>query len=193
MLIILISILWSILVHSTSHTSAKKTLSYSSYIGDIYSLHHGWLSNWLSRKVGCPDDAEDLSQDTFVRVLSSSNACTFKEPRAYLLVVASRLLINRNRRKKVEEEVIRQVAVILEGYENRCPDKTIIAKDLLSKVVMLLTEELPEKPRKAFYMAKIDGLTYKEIAMNLSVSESSVKQYLARVLAHCHKRLYTSD
>jgi RNA polymerase sigma-70 factor (ECF subfamily) len=39
-------------------------------------------------------------------------------------------------------------------------------------------------------MARVDGCSYAEIARHLQVSESSVKQYLAKSLAHCHARLF---
>ena len=66
------------------------------------------------------------------------------------------------------------------------------AHDLLVTVLRLLVDELPEKPRRAFLMARLEGLTYRQIARQLSVSESSVKQYLAKAFAHCHARLYDS-
>ena len=59
-------------------------------------------------------------------------------------------------------------------------------------VLRLLVDELPEKPRRAFLLARLEGLTYRQIARRLSVSESSVKQYLAKAFAHCHARLYDS-
>jgi len=158
----------------------------------LYLDHHGWLLGWLRRKLRCPHDAADLSHDTFLRLLNRGDPPGLREPRAYLLVIANRLLINRHRRRKVEEEALRQVAVLLERQERRGPAETVIARDLLAQVLLLLTEELPEKPRRAFLMARVDGMSYREIARRLEVSESSVKQYLAKVLAHCHGRLYDS-
>ena len=158
----------------------------------LYLDHHGWLLGWLRRKLGCPHDAADLSHDTFMRLLRGGHGPGLREPRAYLLVIANRLLINRHRRRKVEEEALRQVAVLLERHERRGPAETVVARDLLAQVLLLLTEELPEKPRQAFLMARVEGLSYRVIAARLEVSESSVKQYLARVLAHCHGRLYDS-
>jgi len=158
----------------------------------LYLDHHGWLLGWLRRKLRCPHDAADLSHDTFLRLLNSPEPPGLREPRAYLLVIANRLLINRHRRRKVEEEALRQVAVLLERQERRGPAETVIARDLLAQVLLLLTEELPEKPRRAFLMARVDGMSYRDIATRLEVSESSVKQYLAKVLAHCHARLYDS-
>jgi len=161
-------------------------------ISEIYAAHHGWLQGWLRRKLGCPDDAAELSHDTFLRLITGEDAASLREPRAYLLVIANRLMINRLRRRTVEEEALRQVALLVEGRESRGPEQTATARDLLAHVLMLLSEELPEKPRRAFLMARVEGRSYRAIAARLGVSESSVKQYLARALAHCHARLHDS-
>ena len=38
----------------------------------LYRDHSGWLQNWLRRRLGNAWDAADMSQDTFLRVLSSA-------------------------------------------------------------------------------------------------------------------------
>ena len=161
-------------------------------VARLYARHHGWLVGWLRRKLGCPHDAADLSHDTFLRLLNGDDPERLREPRAYLLVIANRLLINRQRRHRVETEALQQVAVLLERQEQRGPAQTVAARDLLAQVLFLITEELPERPRRAFLMARVDGMSYRAIAERLGVSESSVKQYLAKVLAHCHARLEDS-
>ncbi len=158
-------------------------------VGYLYQQHQPWLLNWLRSKLGCPFDANDISQDTFLRLLSA-DVGTLREPRAYLLVIANRLLINRYRRNKVEADVLQQVAHLMETCNEKGPAEIAAARDLLHRVLMMLSEELPEKSRKAFLMARIDGLSYEQIAKRLDVSSSSVKQYIARALVHCHKRLY---
>ena len=40
----------------------------------LYNDHHHWLTGWLRRKLGCPESAADLAQDTFIRVLSAREA-----------------------------------------------------------------------------------------------------------------------
>ncbi|MCK9504838.1 MAG: sigma-70 family RNA polymerase sigma factor [Porticoccaceae bacterium] len=158
-------------------------------VGCLYREHQPWLLNWLKGKLGCPFDAGDLSQDTFLRLLST-DISALREPRAYLLVIANRLLINRYRRNKVESDVLQQVAHLMESWDEKGPAEIVAARDLLHRVLLMLTEELPEKPRRAFLMARIDGKSYRQIARRLKVSESSVKQYISRALIHCHKRLY---
>lgn len=159
-------------------------------VDHLYREHQPWLLNWLKGKLGCPFDAGDLSQDTFVRLLTA-DISALREPRAYLLVVANRLLINRYRRNKVETDVLQQVAHLMENWGEKGPAEIVAARDLLHRVLLMLMEELPEKPRRAFLMARIDGKSYRQIAKRLKVSESSVKQYISRALMHCHQRLYS--
>eukprot|EP01034_Spumella_vulgaris_P043948 gene43948-54609_t len=33
-------------------------------VADLYASHHGWLSGWLRKKMGCADNAADVAQDT---------------------------------------------------------------------------------------------------------------------------------
>lgn len=161
-------------------------------VQSLYSNHHGWLFGWLRRKTQCPHDAADLAHDTFLRVITGQDVAQLREPRAYLLVIASRLLINRNRRRQVEAEALRQIAVLLELEDVQDPQRIAETQDLLSQILLLLTRELPQNVQRAFLLARVQGLSYAAIAQRLKVSESSVKQYLARALAHCHMRLYDS-
>ena len=47
-----------------------------SALGQLYLDHHGWLQGWLSRRMGCTQNAADLAQDTFVRLLSKERDLT---------------------------------------------------------------------------------------------------------------------
>jgi RNA polymerase sigma factor (sigma-70 family) len=159
-------------------------------IAELYADHHGWLQGWLRKKVGCLHQAADIVQDTFVKLLSLPQLPLLREPRAYLLVTANHLLINQFQRRKLEEETLRTLAILAEDCQSRGPEDIAATRQLLGQTLLLLANELDEKPRRAFLMARVDGMSYAEIAAELDVSESSVKQYLAKVLAHCHARLY---
>ena len=159
-------------------------------VGRLYRSHHPWLVGWLRRKLADGQDAADVSHDTFLRLLSLDNLASLREPRAYLLVIASRLLINRYRRDRVENEALRQVAILMRSVEERTPAEIAAARSLLRRLLLMLAEELPDHVSRAFLLSRVDGLSYAQIAERLGVSESSVKQYLARALVHCHKRFH---
>ncbi|UJP03265.1 MAG: sigma-70 family RNA polymerase sigma factor [Nitrosomonas sp.] len=156
----------------------------------LYREHHGWLYAWIKKKISCPHNAADLSHDTFIRLLSLPEVPSLREPRAYLLVTANRLMINLNRRHKVEEETLHSMFSLIS--DQSCQDVAHVSaiRQLLERTLLMLIEELDERSRQAFLMARVDGMTYAEIAEAMNVSESRVKQYLVKALAYCHQRLY---
>lgn len=165
----------------------------SRLIGEIYRDHQGWLRGWLGKKVGCLHQAADLVHDTFVKLLSAASLPALREPRAYLLVVAGHLIVDRYRKQALEQEALRTMAVLVEDAQAASPEEQAAARQLLGRTLHILAGELDDKPRRAFLMARAEGLSYAEIAAELGVSESSVKQYLAKAMAHCHARLYAQE
>lgn len=74
----------------------------------LYTEHHGWLFGWLRKKLGCPHNAADLSHDTFMRILASRDALgAMREPRAFLTTTARHLIIDRARRRQLEDAYLR--------------------------------------------------------------------------------------
>lgn len=159
-------------------------------VAHLYTEHHGWLRGWLARRVESGAAAADLTQDTFVNILEQPVMPVLRQPRAFLQVVASRLMINRFRRATLEAEILRTVALVAQNDSARSAEDEAGARQLVGQVVALLTHELDERSRTAFLMARVEGHGYREIAAHLGVSETRVKQYLAKVLLHCHARLF---
>jgi len=152
-------------------------------IGGLYRAHHGWLQGWLRRRLDCAQTAEDLAHDTFVRVLSKREREALRQPRAYLGAIARGLLINRWRRQEIERAWLESLA--------RQPEPTAVSPEQREIVLETLFEldalldRLPPKPRAAFLMAHLDGLSYRAIAERLGVTERTVKNYMARAMYCC--------
>ncbi|HBN2488002.1 TPA: RNA polymerase sigma factor FecI, partial [Klebsiella oxytoca] len=51
--------------------SDRATTTASLTFESLYGTHHGWLKSWLTRKLQSAFDADDIAQDTFLRVMSS--------------------------------------------------------------------------------------------------------------------------
>lgn len=159
-------------------------------IGALYSEHHGWLNGWLRRKLGNAFDAADLAQDTFVRILAAPDHTPEKqgdwqlsEPRAYLTVIAKRLMANLYRRRSLEQAYLDALATLPEPVAPSPEQQAIILETLQGIDAML--DGLPAPVRTAFLMAQLEGLGYAEIATKLAVSERTVKRYMAQALAQC--------
>lgn len=152
---------------------------------ELYSNHHSWLHGWLRKKLGCSQRAADLAQDAFVRVLTLSEPQDIKEPRAFLVTMAGRLLIDGTRRRQVEQAYLEDVAgqAFEAGMPN--PEAIHVAREALDKIAVIL-DHLPARSREAFMLSRLEGLTYSEIAPQLNVSASTVKNDVAAALSTVH-------
>lgn len=167
-------------------SSAQSTQS--EIVGALYRDHRGWLLAWLRRNVACPQRAEDLSQDTFVRLLGRDELRTPNEPRAFLVAVAKGLLFDYFRRAALEQAYLNELMLIPEAEQPSLEEQHLILEDL--KAIDRLLGKLSSKARAAFLYSRLDGLTHGEIADLLGVSVPRVRQYLAQGIRQCYVALY---
>ena len=150
----------------------------------LYNDHHHWLTGWLRRKLGCPENAADLAQDTFIRVLSARETPTLIEPRAFLTTVAKRVLFNFYRRQDLERAYLEALAQMPEHVAPSEEDRAIILQTLLELDQLL--DGLPKQVKRAFLLAQLDGLTYAQIGAQLGISIATVKRHLTKAAMRCY-------
>ena len=152
-------------------------------VHQLYQSNHAWLYDWLRKRLGCADNAADLAQDTFARILASRRVLEAREPRAYLTTVAKGLLINWYRRQSLERAYLDALADLPEELAPSLEQRLIILETLHE--IDALLANLPEPVRRAFLLSQIDGLTYPAIAEVLGVSLGSVKRYMQQAFRQC--------
>jgi len=157
-------------------------------VGALYRDHRSWLLAWLKRNVACPHRAEDLSQDTFTRLLGREQLTEPREPRAFLVQVAKGLLFDYFRRAALEQAYLTELMVIPEAEQPSLEEQQLILDDL--KAIDRLLGKLSSKARAAFLYSRLDGMPHAEIADKLGVSVPRVRQYLAQGMRQCYVGLY---
>ncbi|AHV91716.1 RNA polymerase sigma factor, sigma-70 family protein [Bordetella holmesii 30539] len=150
----------------------------------LYAEHHGWLNGWLRKKLGNSFDAADLAQDTFLRVLRHRRELSaVREPRAYLVTIAGRLLLNHYRRRSLERAYEEALAVLpLECAPS--PEQRLLVLETLDQIDALLAA-LPAKTRTAFLLAQIEHLSHAQIAEQLQISVRTVQRHILRAYEQC--------
>ncbi|MBB4866285.1 RNA polymerase sigma-70 factor (ECF subfamily) [Pseudomonas nitritireducens] len=149
----------------------------------LYSDHHGWLHQWLRRKLGCREQAADLAQDTFVRVITQRKLLELRQPRAYLTTVARSLVIDHYRRRTLEQAYLETLAALPEPVQISPQTRCIIIETLLE--IDALLDGMGARPREIFLMAQLDGLSFVEIGRRLELSANSVRKHFVRAMTHC--------
>jgi len=159
-------------------------LAHHDALHTLYVQHHGWLRDWLRKRLGNSFDAADLAQDTFVRVIRAHTVPDdLREPRGYLARIAQGLVIDLFRRRSLEQTYLAVLAALPEHQVPSLEAQAILRETLLD--LDRLLDGLGAKVKAAFLLSQLESLPYPEIAKRLGVSPRTVSTYLARAMEHC--------
>ncbi|KKO61936.1 putative RNA polymerase sigma factor FecI [Janthinobacterium sp. KBS0711] len=149
----------------------------------LFTGHQGWLLQRLLLRLRNRAEAEDVASETFLRVLHAGRLSAIREPRAYLTTVAKSVLLQQWRRRDIEQAYLESLALLPESVQPS-PEERVVLLEALERLSRAL-DTLSAKARSAFLMSQLDGLTYAQIAAQLGVSASMVRQYMAQGLRCC--------
>ncbi len=143
----------------------------------------------LRRRLGGnAEHAADLAHDTFERVMRSDARGMFAQPRGFLTTIAKRLVIDQSRRRAVEQAYLDTLAARSEAVE-ASPETYAMVVEALDAVCRML-EQLPARARRVFVLAQLEGMPYRDIALELGVSVAAVQRDIVKAWEHCYAVLY---
>ena len=123
------------------------------------------------------DEAEDIVQETFVSLWDKREQWgTIKSVKAYLYTAVRNNCLTRIRDAK-------PTTPIDEGFmdESLTEDEQMERAEMEARIWRMI-DELPERRREIFLMAKRDGLRYKEIAEQTGLTVKSVENHVLRAM-----------
>lgn len=147
----------------------------------LFDRHHRSILRHVQRYVREPGQAEELTQDVFVRVYRTKQYEPKTKFKTWLFRVATNVCLNELRRPERREKF----DVIEEGREPKgdgpSPEGNVAGKELAMRLEQALAK-LPPNQRAAFLLARQDQLSHEEIAQTLDTSVSAVKSLIHRAL-----------
>jgi RNA polymerase sigma-70 factor (ECF subfamily) len=163
----------------------SKNIDEPSATGSASEQYYSELHRFLMRRLRSAQQAQDLAQEAYLRLLRVERVELVRQPRAYLYRIAVKLVSEfrlRARRDPItyDSETLAELAETA-GVEV----STDTERAAEAEQVEALLEQLPPLYRAIFILRKRDGLSYPEIAQQLEISVHTVKKYLARAVAKC--------
>lgn len=139
------------------------------------------------------DDAYDVLQESYQKLMLREKLQDMENPRAYLYRTATNIIIDRHRKGKHHTKYIREVVNNTDiGAASTAstipPERQVAARQELAKIYLAL-DDLPEKCRQAFLMHREQHMKYGEIAQALEISVSMVEKHIIQALKHLRHRL----
>lgn len=153
----------------------------------LFSAFAGELTAYVRRR--WPNEqATDIVQEAFLRLMEYPKPETIKEPRAFLLRTANNVAVDYFRRNQTRDRYADYDAEPDTVKDNRSqPDRKCEETEEL-EILSAWLEELPELQRHAFVLSRIEGLPHKEIAKRLGISVSTSERYVQTTLRLIAKR-----
>jgi len=151
--------------------------------GELVSRYQKTVYRIILRMVKSPDDADDLTQDTFVRAYRGLK--TFKEefdfhPWLYRIAVNQAInFINRRKRQAAVDMDDVPEGDIKQGPEPENPMQSASRQELMENLEEAL-QRLPDEQRTVFLLRVQEGLSYEEIATVMGTPKGTVMSRLAR-------------
>lgn len=154
-------------------------------IESLFRQHNESLLRFLLARTGSAQEARDVAQEAYVKLLNLDRPDTVGYLRAYLFQTAANLVKDRQKQRSRRER-IDPLVFFEEASDAASPELLWDARQRLGLISQAL-QGLSPRCRAAFILRKFDELSVEQIAVRLQVDERSVKRYLARALEHCER------
>ncbi|TPM34185.1 RNA polymerase sigma factor [Mesorhizobium sp. B2-3-4] len=155
----------------------------------LFVSHAREIDRFLRRRGHTAETAADLTQDTFVRVMTATPGGKEENPRAYLWRIARNLSIDLKRRERIVEHVhLPDDALQRIADSAPSPEAIVYDRQRLAIVEQALLD-LPERTRIAFEMHRLGEKTMSEVAVELGLSTSRTWTLIRRAYQHLRARL----
>jgi RNA polymerase sigma factor (sigma-70 family) len=154
---------------------------------NLFDRYRGALYAYFLRRTRNPADAEDLTQDVFVRLGRLDPQTELRNAEAFIFQTAVNLLRDRARRAQVQRGTAEPLPVLPELPAGEPDAERVLGAKVELARVMDALNALSEKTRNIFILRRLEQMKCEEIAVFYGISVSAVEQHITKALAHLAK------
>jgi RNA polymerase sigma factor (sigma-70 family) len=150
--------------------------------------HEAGLRAWLGRKRVVDLPIDDIVQETYAILAARADLAQVRSPRSYMFQVAYSVILRHVRRSRI---VSIQVSGDLDRLEIAMdapsPEQEAADRDDLRQLAEAISA-MPPQTRRAFVLRRVRGLSQRDIAREMGLSENTVEKHIARGMRLLSKR-----
>jgi len=144
--------------------------------------HEADVRAWLRRSLVVSGEVDDVLQEAYCRLADLKDHERIVSPRAYFFQTARSIVLEQMRRARIVRiDAVTEIDALRIEWDEPSPERIAGARRELARV-MEIVSALPDRARRIFEMRKIQGLSQRDIARTLGVSENVVENEAARGL-----------
>lgn len=154
----------------------------AAWLGQRIFPHEAELRVWLSRRTLSGIEVDDVVQETYAILAGMESTDHIRDPRTYMFEVAKSVVLLALRRSRIITIDAVAEAEALQIPANEPGPETIAAdRQELGRVAALIAG-LPARCREVFILRKVQGLSQRQVAERLGLSESTIEKHLIKAL-----------
>lgn len=158
-------------------------------LADFARKHHAALVRFLTLRTGSREDAKEVAQEAYAKLLALDRPDTISFLAGYLWRVATNLAVDRKRRRDLGE----RFSVDTADEEHEPSSESVVDARQRLAIIDRAMRELPPKCRQAFSLRVLKGLTFEEVGREMGMSDRQAKTYVARALESLQDCLDAAD
>jgi RNA polymerase sigma-70 factor (ECF subfamily) len=154
-------------------------------VRELIRTHHASLMSLLRRRIRVADDAADVAQEAYIRMLKYEGSRSVQFPSSLLFRIAINVAKDRGRSdqvRHVKDQCELHELEIDSGVAN--PERQLSAQQDLARVHEIIAQ-LPPKCRRVFLLSRMHDMTYPQIAAHCGISVKMVEKHISHALAIC--------
>lgn len=153
----------------------------------LFREHNAALIHFLRARLRSTQEAREVAQEAYVRLLSLDSPGAVSYLRALLFRIAANLAVDRLRRHEVHGRAMDSAA--FQEFADGCtPERHLAGAQSLQRLERLI-DALPAKMRRAFVLNRFDGLDFPQIAQLMNIPERTARFYVEQALLKCQAGL----
>ncbi len=151
----------------------------------LFDTHSETLRNFIYYKCGDIQQAEDIVQDSFIKLWKNCAKVIFEKAKSYLFTVANNAFLNEIAHKKV---VLEHQKNHSQKSSNLTPEFLLEEKEFMEKLNKAIAD-LPFRQREVFLLSRIDKKKYAEIAEIVGITVKAVEKRMSQALVILRKKI----
>jgi RNA polymerase sigma factor (sigma-70 family) len=151
--------------------------------------YHDSLINFLRQRLRTPEDAYDVAQEAYIRMMQYQNSRQIRSPSSMLFRIAINVANDLGRSdqvRRVSDQCSLEAVELVSDTPS--PEREISAIQELA-LLRNAIEGLPPKCRQVFLLSRVRRMTYPQIAAHCGISVKMVEKHISRALAVCMKKV----
>jgi RNA polymerase sigma factor (sigma-70 family) len=142
--------------------------------------HEAAIRAWLRHRLALGLDIDDVIHDMYVKLIALPSVEQIESPRRYAFRIAYTIVVDHVRHSRIASisAIAEPQALEIAASDPSIEERLSWRGDLQDLNAVLAT--LPPLCREAFLLRRVDGLSQRETAARLSISEKTVEKYMTR-------------